>query len=735
MPSALSAIPSIALTPPPSQETASSLSRQLKTTTGTPCTGELPLQRDARWIADTVMEKLETLPTATRDRQEIRALHQKLSISEQRLEISPEELPVFYAFFKKAEHIFDGHRSSKKPSVADDYTFCRALKWQFRAAASEQEHLRLTHNLLSSLKYIGAGGERINHRHAGYNFPLDPTRLLSAGPHLSVDSHLAHTADKRLKDARVIGLLGKLQSREMELGQTESRLGASYLSSREYESLEDYANANGHSLRASLNENRWGTATKLRSLIKDSYNLERNRAYSTLSRPFVRESLTANGLGSVELPPLHSKPAPVIKEKGINLSLGNQVAIDFFSYLNFNTNIQFNAQWTQKQKVLDILELHDTAPSSAVKKLNTLKYPDDDPLSLLNDMKHHVISSSRRFSHQASTPVLASALNTTLHADNQHAKTLLERYVLLKAQPGIEKTVDHEIRTLIRLHSAQLRPAALKKYSMTSPAHAVKGTVSANFSTTTDSAKGKGVTVELIHRKEDDPHLSGDYLEFKIAQFKSIDVVKKTLRELLSSIGKQDVSWDDVIHSISESLLDHPKRSLSNVLVKVKDHQPVVLLTTHTVNKDSALKLPDFADIASGFEAQSLRTKQYLHKEQVGPDSLDHILPIARRYLTNLENSRGWDNYVDAHASDFQALLDNIARQAPGTVLAAELGALTRTNPTLARTVDALIEHSQTALDAPTPANRALARAALKNLLMEYLAPYNAKVSEAWTLS
>ncbi|QJI30906.1 hypothetical protein HKK55_20090 [Pseudomonas sp. ADAK18] len=735
MPLALSAISPIAPALGPAQETASALNRQLKATTCSPCTGELPLQRDARWIADTVKEKLETLPTTTRDKQEIRALHQTLSIGEQRLEVSPEELPDFYAFFKKAEHIFDGHRSSKKPSIAEDYTFCRALKWQFRAAVSEQEHLRLTQNLLSSLKYIDAGGERINHRHTGYNFPLDPTRLLSAGPHFAVDSHLAYTTDKRLKDTRAMGLLGKLQSRATDLGQTESRLGASYLSSREYENLEDYANANGHSLRASLNENRWGTTTKLRSLIKDSYNLERNRAYSTLSHPFVRESLAANGLGSVELPPLHSKPATVIKEKGIDLSLGNQVSIDFFSYLNFNTTIQLNAQWTQKHKALDILGLSDTAPSSALKKLNTLKYPDDDPVSLLNDMKYHVISSSRRFSHQASTPVLASALNTTLHANNQQARTLLERYVLLKAQHGVEKTVDHEIRMLIRQHSTQLRPEALKKYSMTSPAHTVRGTVSANFSTTTDSAKGKGVTVELIHRKEDDPHLSGDYLEFKIAQFKSIDVVRKTLRELLSSIGKQDFSWDDVIHSISQSLLDHPKRSFSNVLVKVKDHQPVVLLTTHTVNKDSALKLPDFASIASGFEAQSLRTKQYLHKEQIGPDSLDYLLPIARRYLTSLEGSHSWDNYVDAHASDFQALLDNIARQAPGSVLAAELGALTRSSPTLARTVDTLIEHAQTALDAPTPANRALAKAALKNLLEEYLPPYNAKVSEAWTLS
>lgn len=171
------------------------------------------------------------------------------------------------------------------------------------------------------------------------------------------------------------------------------------------------------------------------------------------------------------------------------------------------------------------------------------------------------------------------------------------------------------------------------------------------------------------------------------------------------------------------------------MLVKIKHGQPVVLYTRHTEDKDRNLVLPQQVEQFSVIEAQSLRTRQTLHKDRLGSDSLDHLLPIALRYLENPDEKPGWDDYVERHADDFHALLDTLGRQAHGTSLTAEIDALKRISPVLARAAETLIQRAHAALDVPTGENRARAQAAFNHLLQEYMPHYRAKVSEAWTLS
>ncbi|MBS7841566.1 hypothetical protein KFF47_02120 [Pseudomonas fluorescens] len=723
----------IAPTPAPALAPADALRRQLHLSPEPLQPGMFPLQRDVRWIADLVLDKLVPLTGYHRDQAQIEALHHKLSSSPSRLEVSVEELPDYYAFFKKAEQVLGQHRSSQRPDVEADYALCRALKWQFRAAVSNDRHLHLTQKLLPALAYVRNGGERSNHRHIGYNFVLDPALQNRAGPQLAADSRLAITADQRVKSTRALSLQAHLKSSIANQFQTHSQLGVGYVSSREYANLEAYADARSHSVRTSLSESIRRTVQNLPSLMRDSHNLQKHLACSALSQPYVRDTLASAGLVDVELPSMRSTSQPVITERGLLLNARNKVTVDVFSALKLNTTIKPTLQRTQRQITLDILSLHETAPEMARLRLASSKHYNDDPAALLNAMQSHIADTSQHFTQQACTPVPASALNGARHARHKQAQSLLERYVLLKTHSRLTPQQDAEIRSLIQRNPALLRPDELKVHTLTAETRIVS--FSAAVTASARAGAGKGVAIEASHRKLDDPHLSGDYLTIDIAPIDSRQVVKKTLLRVLGAIGEQTFDWENLVRSISESVLDPARPSSTQVLVKIKHGQPVLLHTRHTLNKSRDLKLPAPVEQFFGVAAQSLRTRQTLHKEQLGSDSLDHLLPIARRYLETPDQQPGWDAYVARHADDFHALFDTLGRQAHGTPLTAEIDALKRLSPALSRAAETLVQHAHTALEAPTGENRASTQEAFNHLLREYLPHYQAKVSEAWTLS
>lgn len=718
----------------PVHDSASVLRRQLHLTPAPLQPGMLPLQRDVRWILDVVLEKLAALKGNPHEQASLAALHQKLANSEQRLEIAAEELPDCYAFFKKAEHLLGRHRR-QNPDIEADYTLCRALKWQFRAAVSEGAHVGLTQRLLPSLAFIRDGGERINHRHIGYTCALDAARQICAGPYVAADSHVEITPDQRVKSTRVLSVQGRLKSTLADLsgGNTHNQLGLGYVSSREYTSLEHFADARSGSVRTSLSASILRTARHLPTIVSDHHNLSRHRAYAALSQPYVRDALTNSGLGDLELPSPQNTPPPVMNAKGIALNARNKVAINVFSFLKVNTHLDLTLQRTRLRKALDILGLYDTAPAIARQQLATLKHTDDDPAELLQAMKNHVAHSSQQFTRHVSAPVLASVLNSSLHTQHQQACRLLERYVWLKAQSRIDPHQDIALRARIQQDRAQLRPEALKVFELTAKAKVLSG--STGFRVSSQVESGIGVTIEFSHRRCDDPHLSGDYLEIEIAPLKSTAVLNKLLRQALSSIGEQTFDWERLIAAISATLLDPARPSTTQVLVKIKHGQPVMLCTRHTVKKDRDLVLPELLKQYSGLDLQSLRTQRTLCKEQLGSASLDHLLPIARHYLNAPETRQDWDRYVQRHADGFQALLDTIGQQAHGTVLSTELDALKRISPALSLAVETLAQQAHLALEAPTPENRARAQEAFHCVLLEYLPHYEAKVSEAWTLS
>ncbi|MGY2176570.1 hypothetical protein [Pseudomonas azotoformans] len=114
---AVSTQPVVASRPSSSQETADALSIQLHRSPGRRPPGSCPLQRDARWIADLVLEKLTPLASFHRDQAAIEALYQKLSTSEPSLEVSVEELSDYYALFKKPNTCFaDIARTKRRTS-------------------------------------------------------------------------------------------------------------------------------------------------------------------------------------------------------------------------------------------------------------------------------------------------------------------------------------------------------------------------------------------------------------------------------------------------------------------------------------------------------------------------------------------------------------------------------------------------------------------------------------------
>lgn len=731
--SVLNARPFEAAISAPAQQTADVLRRQLHLSPAPLQPGMRPLERDVCWIADRVLEKLVPLADYHRDRASIEALHHKLSSREPSLEVSVEALPDFYAFFKKAEHLLRRHRTSRDPDIEADYALCRALKWQFRAAVSAGKHLRLTQKLLPALAYVRNGGERSNHRHIGYNVALEPTQQTRAGPQLAADSRLKVCADQRIRSRRTISLQAQLKSSIEKQFQTHSQLGIGYVSAREYENLEQYADARSHSVRTSLSESIRRTVKNLPSLLRDSYNLQKHLAYSALSQPYVRAALADAGLTDVELPSVRNTSQPVITERGFALTAHNKSTVNVFSALQVKTTIKPTLQRTHRHITLDILSLYETAPELAHRRLASHKHYNDDPLALLADMKNHIDATSKQFTRQVCTPVPASELNATRHASNKQAQSLLERYVLLKAQSRIDRPLENEIYTLIQRHPAQLRPDALKVYKLTAIAQIQS--FSAGVAASSQGGAGKGVTIEVSQRKLDDPHLSGDYLTIDIAPSESRQVVKELLEQALDTIGEQTFGWGHLVRSISESLPDPARPWSTQVLVKIKHGQPVVLYTRHTEDKDRNLVLPQQVEQFSGIEAQSLRTRQTLHKDRLGSDSLDHLLPIALRYLENPDEQPGWDDYVERHADDFHALLDTLGRQAHGTSLTAEIDALKRISPVLARAAETLIQRAHAALDVPTGENRARAQAAFNHLLQEYMPHYRAKVSEAWTLS
>ncbi|MFO2465088.1 hypothetical protein OOJ96_14850 [Pseudomonas sp. 15FMM2] len=647
------------------------------------------------------------------------------------MELDAQELSDFYDFFKKAEHLL-----ARQTGSHEDYKLCRALKWQFRAASSEQKHQQLTETMSAALGYINTAGVRSNHRHIGYEYQLIPSRQLSAGPYLANDSHLGLTADMRLQDTRINSLLLKVKSTFPNVSKHKSTLGIGLLTSREYKSLKAYVETNSHSLSARASESRTSAAKYFTQITSVSNHLERNRLYANLSQSFVKESLAVNGLGDIAFSSFGSTPEAVEKQRGMVLSCGTRTAIECFEFLNFNTDIALNLTLAKKYRAMDIVDLYDRYPAMAERKLNARQHAGDDSAQLLRDMQQHRLSSSRRFTHQACLPVLPSELNDTLHEINRQSQALLERYVVRKLRSGVDEPTDKKLRELMAKNHDLLRPPALKTFTSSTHTRTATATARADLSDTAQASPGKGITIHFIHRHEDDPHLSGDYLEIHIDEVDAAKALKKALGCVLSGIGQQNFSWENLIGSITDSVLGTPNRRSSNILVKIKDHQPVILRTLHMTSKHSTVRLPEMASQLIDVEIESTRIKRHIQNEQLGCDSLDFILPIAYQLLGGDHGNRAWDTYVNAHENDIKALLDNIAEQNHGAVLTGEIETIRRINPQLCRDVEALLQQAKKAQDSPQDGHHAQAKIAFKHMLQTYLDTYyKAKVSEAWKLS
>ncbi|WP_300724820.1 hypothetical protein [Pseudomonas sp.] len=688
-------------------------------------------------IADTLMREIKSHSPAGDTLQRFERLHEKIMAGQPSGKLDKATLINAYNFTRQAEHFFDKDEALKGRRSPESHVLARALKWQFRAAIGLDLKNHLDAKLQGMQRYIEDGGSLLKASKVGLKVPLDPLKTVSTDVYYATDTTLTSTPAKYIIKTTTDGIGVNLKASLSELLKVEGHLELKKFESQKYETLSDYVNANSTLISSWLDQSKSATLLNMRDLLEIATHFESDLFMANMSQPFIRDKLVSLDTPDITLNAFQALAVPLETETGTIINKGASLSLNAFEAIKASASVDVEIKSSKKYKVLDAIEVADAHPAAA-KSILALGPQTMDAKALISALKQHVQSSSDAYTRQVCANTAPPVMRETLAKIKMTSKGLQAQYAALKLNNQIDGASDKEIRKLLAEHAFILRPHELKTYKVKADKHITTAAPQKRLELNHIAKADAGVTAKFIKVKDDDPHLSGDYLELTThGQLKTMETLESAIQTALSGLATPLVTFS--LASVTSTLggiMFRQAHGLSNTcLMKLNDHGPTVLLNQQFVTKENRLEASLPVSVAGQISLEDTLSEQTLLSEQLGTESLEFILPTARKRLS-LDDSTWWDSYVKDHEKDFGSLIKNIASSPENSLLMRELNTMRGLNDTLQGSVNRLTSQAKNYEKEPSPENFNHANEALKVLLNDYVTThYSKEVAKAWSFS
>ncbi|NWB89612.1 hypothetical protein HX776_16075 [Pseudomonas agarici] len=659
--------------------------------------------------------------------------------------LGKKELQACYQYFKTAQGAFDNLASqtdAQKPQEYEDLRdLCRMLKWQFRASRDKRIKTVLAQALAKSRATVAEGGLYSSRIKLG--LPIGTGTPLGANivPSIELSSKLETTQTRILKDtsstsAGVAARLSLTHTISAEAG-----VNAEWITTRKYSNIDSYTDARALSKWTWWNGSKRDMLTQSRTLFSSCNHYKRNTRLAAQSLPYLETKLAERGLASPRFEPHIPTTQPIQIEYGQREALAASSRFDVLGLVTASADAKGDLLRTTKTQALDIIGLYDWSPIRAKEQLGSPREYDPalTPGKLIENLREHINDSSLQLTRAQLNRENAQALHQIGEKLDSRSRQLTREYIYFKTLGTIADGSDEDkiIRQLLEAHAILLRPEILKSYTIKAHTKTQTITVESKLKLAPGLSAQAGVKVSRSSVIDDDPHLSGTYLDITLnAQFDTRENLQYLISNGLSKAGITDFDPAPIIGQIIGTIFYQSHGVSARFSLKIKEGKPVLLLSQLFFTQKDAFNqtLPTLSPVAVevtlGSEVETLR------EEQLGSQSLDMILPIALSKLAKGGDTSWWDRYVEKHAQAFDALLNNIAETDKATLISRELAAIKEKITSGKEVVDQLISAAQAARDRPDTTTMRTAREALKTVLTAYIDDYyDANVKAAWRVT
>lgn len=645
---------------------------------------------------------------------------------------SNNDLHIFYSFFKRAEDITSqlGVMNRLTKESLDTMDLSRIMKWHFRSGLTAQIKEALDLKLNDRLAYIEQGGSRTNDFGIKYAQSLDPAGVVGATVQVSNKQSLSSTPAGEISARSGIEFSVGV---ELLSGLAELGLNFGTAQTKKYANLADYVSANSAKLGAWFSESKFTTLSNISEIIKLASNYEKDIFYVNISRPFLMDKLSAISIDDVKTEPVACKIRPAEVHYTQYKAVTGQASISCF--LAVSGNLSISQETGTKNKRMDLVDMM-TASNDVALALTNNKGTVKDGSALVQSMRDH----SRLHSAAVTTAILRgenfSVVKAKIANCKHSASQIMADYVVSKAAKKVDIDCERTIQSLLSDHSMLLRPESLKIYEISTP---IKRNVCSATVNVTDplkllDAKAQAKLISVL--QHDDPYCLGEYIELELAgEIKTMDGLGLLVNTLLNSMGKPSPSLAELPSSLGGAALHQSHGASSTTLLKVKDGTPMMLVqqTFKTAHDDSSVTIPTTP--GSSVKLMTDAAYKLILSETLGTETLDFILPIARKKMKDNKLGENWDTYVAAHINDFKQLIQNIASPDTHRLLNSELETISQNNSLTQSICALLIESATQAKQEPTDENYRVAISHFKDMLGNYIvSAYNKNVLDNWNI-
>lgn len=686
---------------------------------------------DAQRVARSVLTVLErAYPKDAEKLKPNRELFELITKMEPREEYSNKDLHVFYSFFKRAENITSqlGVLNKQSKENVDNMDLSRIMKWHFRCSLTTQVKEALDLKLNERLAYIEQGGSRSNEIGIKYTQSLDPVGVVNASMQVGNKQTFSITPTGEVKsssDLEVsvgVGLFSGLAELGLSFGTTETK---------KYSTLADYVSANSAKLNTWFAESKFVTAASFSEIIKLASNYDNDILYTHMSRPFLLDKLSALKLSDMKIDPPQRGVRPTEVHYTHKKSVSGQASLNCFVELSGKLNI--SQETGTKNKCMDLIDMmasNKAVAVSLIKDKASLK----DGSALVQSLQNHVKLHSNAFTTAVLREKTSTEARATLANCKNSAAQILADYVASKAANKVDATSESIIQKMLSEHSMLLRPDSLRVYDISTPIKRNVCSASASVSGALKLLEAKAEMKLISVIEHDDPHCGGEFVELELAgEIKTMDGLNMLVNKLLDSMGKPNPSLATLSSSLGSAALHQSHGISSQSLIKIKDGVPLMLIqqTFNNVSDNTSATIP--TTLGSSLKLSGETNFKTLQSETLGVQTLDFILPIARKKIKDIEHSDGWDTYVDAHINDFKKLIQNIAELQSFPSLKKDIENISQTNTEAKSLCTSLINSAAQARKTPIDKNYEAALVHLKGFLTHYISTdYNQKIQEKW---
>ncbi|WP_232434432.1 hypothetical protein [Pseudomonas asplenii] len=645
-----------------------------------------------------------------------------------------------YQYFKAAQHAFDElARTGDEPrrgEYQEQRDLCRMLKWQYRASRDQRDKTVLDQAMAKSRAAVAEGGAMGNHTRLGVG--VGAVGMARFVPSVELSTGLSTTQGRIIKDTTSVsaGVTAKLSA-----AVASAQMGASFEKSTvlKYGNIDAYADARSRSKWAWYNGSKRDMLTHSRHLFASCNHYKRNIRLAAQSQPYLERKLLENGLGSPGFEQHQPKAQPFQIERGKRFALTGSAQFEGLGVVTLGAAARAEVLHTTKSQALDIIGLYDWSPEIAQRSLDKAHTYNITPTQLISDLNEHVTHGSEQLTRALLGNLDSQERRRIEENNDDRSRELANQYIYLKKCHAIAdgSEQDSTLRQLFKDHALLLRPDSLKVHTAKADTKTTSVSTEAKLKVAAGASAEFGVKLSLSSVEEDDPHLSGTFIDVTVnGQFNTLESVQNLVASGLSQIGVKDFDPAPIVALVVSTALYQSHGASTKFSLKMKGGEPVLQLRqqffTQTDNVDQTLDTPTPLTVEVGFGSHV----DTLLGEQLGSKSLEPLLPLALAKLGKRTEAGilWWDGYLDKHAKSIDELLQNIANGSEKTLVIQELEEIrSHILPAKRQVVDDLVNAARAARDRPNDQTLHQARETLKEMFLAYIDDYyDAQVKKAW---